>query len=68
MGGAAVNGIIVAGSIGGGVLLSSTAAGVMDGTVEDEEDKEKLMEMFRKVCRRAEWFEATSSSSSGTGT
>ena len=53
MGGAAVNGIIAAGMTGGGVLLSSTAAAVLDGSVENGE-KERLMELFRKVCRRSE--------------
>ena len=60
MGGAAVSGIIVAGSIGGGVLLSSTAAGLMDGSVE-RGDEEKLMEIFRRVCRRADTLEGGSS-------
>lgn len=61
MGGAAVNGIIAAGVTGGGVLLSSTAAGVlMDGHL-DEGGEEKLMNLFRTVCRRSDGLEERSS-------
>lgn len=61
MGGAAVNGIIAAGVTGGGLFLSSTAAGVlMDGAVE-KEDEEKLMELFRKMCRKCDGLEESSS-------
>ena len=57
MGGAAVNGIIAAEVTGGGVLLRSTAAGVlMDGAV-NKGDEEKLMELFQKVCRRSDRLE-----------
>lgn len=58
MGGAAVSGIIAAGVTGGGVLLSSTAVGLlMDGKGDenmDELDKERLTELFHNVCRRSD--------------
>ena len=61
MGGAAVNGIIAAGATGGTVLLSSTAAGVlMDGPV-DEKFEERLLNLFRAVCRRSNGPEESSS-------
>ena len=54
MGGAAVNGIIAAGLTGGGVLLSSTAAGVLMDEAVNQGDEEKLIKLFRQVCRRAD--------------
>ena len=42
------------------MLLSSTVSGVlMDGAV-DKGDEEKLMELFRKVCKRSDGPEASS--------
>lgn len=52
MGGAAVNGIVAAGVTGGGVLLSSTAAGMLMNEAVNKGDEEKLMQLFQKVCRR----------------
>ena len=65
MGGAAINGIIAAGAAGGGILLSSTAAGVMMDGPANEGDSEKLMKLFRKVCRKADSLEESSSEEAG---
>ena len=64
MGGAAVNGIIAAGAAGGAVLLGSTATALMDGDVAEGDD-EKLMKVFRTVCRRVAEEEKAGSGTSG---
>ena len=61
MGGAAVNGIIAAGAVGGGVLLSTTATGMLLDGAMDKGDQEKLLELFQKVCRTSNGLEDSSS-------
>ena len=50
MGGAAVSSIVAAGATGAGIAASATAAGVFMAMSVAE--KEELMKLFQKVCRR----------------
>ena len=56
-----MNGIIAAGAVGGGVLLSTTATGMLLDGAMDKGDQEKLLELFQKVCRTSDGLEDGSS-------